>query len=188
MTAALQKYTFDLMVNLYHHNQETFRHSLRVGDLMYQFGQFQKMPSSVCRTFYSMGVLHDIGKLAIPNSILAKKGRLTEDEFNEIKKHPIYGKELLQKQGNAEHLLEPILFHHENVDGSGYYQKKQADISYESMLIRLVDSYDTLVNGRSYQRYLPNTWAVEELMRFKGTYYEPELTDVFKKFLDFRYS
>lgn len=99
MTVVKERNAVETLHQLYEHSLETFQHSLRVGDLLYQFGDFLQLPLNSCQLLYKLGIFHDIGKLYIPRTILEKKGKLTLDEYETIKQHTTYGKQLFDLYG-----------------------------------------------------------------------------------------
>lgn len=136
----------------------------------------------------SAAVLHDLGKIKIPDSILLKKGRLTIQEFDEMKKHCQHGKmllELLQQDTQIkfmEHAKLITYYHHEKWDGTGYPEGiKGEKIPLEARMLALVDVYDVLVSKRSYKPPYPHNSALELIMEEKGTHFDPVLVDLFMK-------
>lgn len=140
----------DLTCKLLKHCRRTLGHSMRVADDLHQFSAFIGMGSSA-KIFY-MGALHDIGKLKIDPSLLNKKEKLTEMEMRELKRHTLYGRQLLEdRQIFSDEFLNTILYHHENIDGSGYYGLKGKEIPLFARMIRIIDTYDAMAYGRVYQ-------------------------------------
>ncbi|WP_236010961.1 HD-GYP domain-containing protein [Alicyclobacillus fructus] len=133
----------------------------------------------------SCGALfHDIGKIRIPDEILRKPGRLTPEEFDIMKMHTIYGREMMQSP------LHPFLHvgsvvaeqHHERYDGSGYpYGLKGEDIYLPAAIVAVVDSYDAMTSERPYQRPKSKQEAVEEIRTLRGKLYDPRVVDAFLK-------
>jgi HD-GYP domain-containing protein (c-di-GMP phosphodiesterase class II) len=175
---------FKLLEQLFNHDLITFHHSLRVADLLYEFGTFMNLQNPQIFELYTLGVLHDIGKLLIPKDILNKKEKLTITEKNEIFKHTIYGYDLL-KDSYPDYFIEGILYHHENLDGSGYEKLKGVKIPYMAKILRIVDSFDAMTNNRSYQKAIPIKTALEELEKYKGKWYEPNLVDSFIRMMKY---
>lgn len=171
---------------LFEHDLTTYRHSQRVGDLLYQFAKHLKIKNT--ELIFLLGIVHDIGKLNVPKSILNKKGRLTEKEFTQIKLHTEYGQEIVKGiKGLPAEFSSIVKFHHENVDGSGYYGLQDKDIPLLSKMIRIIDSYDTMLYGRIYQNGKTQNEVISEICSLSGKYYDPELANEFKGFLDERY-
>ncbi|MFB5189518.1 HD domain-containing phosphohydrolase [Alicyclobacillus fastidiosus] len=125
---------------------------------------------------------HDVGKINIPDEILLKPGRLTPDEFDIIKKHTIYGKEILTSTKIPYLVAGAIIAeqHHERYDGSGYpYGLKGDEISIGAAIVAVVDSYDAMTTNRPYQQSKTTEEAIKEIATLRGTLYHPEVVDVF---------
>ncbi|CCV63861.1 hypothetical protein BN85402840 [Alteracholeplasma palmae J233] len=128
--------------------------------------------------------LHDIGKLGIAKSILEKPSKLTEEEYNEIKKHPEYGYHIVLFEGFPVVIAKAILHHHERFDGMGYPAKLKGNkIPYLSRIIAILDSFEVMTRGRVYKASMSENEAINELERNKGTQFDPELVEKFIKVL-----
>ncbi|GHV51562.1 two-component system response regulator [Synergistales bacterium] len=136
--------------------------------------------------------LHDVGKIAIPDNILLKRARLTEEEFNEMKKHVTYGEEII---AHVMEICENNTFlryantfvktHHEKWDGSGYPRGLKGEyIPLSGRLMAIVDVYDALVSQRPYKEPFTHEAAVEIMINSKGTHFDPALIDIFVKIAD----
>jgi len=120
--------------------------------------------------------LHDIGKIAIPNSILDKPGRLTAEEWDLIKKHPEIGYRIALSSPEMAPIAEAILHHHEHWNGGGYpLGLKSENIPILARILAIADTYDVMVNGRSYQPAVSPQEVWEELKRCAGTQFDPQL-------------
>jgi HD-GYP domain-containing protein (c-di-GMP phosphodiesterase class II) len=130
---------------------------------------------------------HDIGKVKIPLEILNKPGRLTEEEFNIMKKHTIYGSQIL-KGLNYPFIDKAALIveqHHERWDGTGYpHGLKGSEISLGASIVSVVDSYDAMTSDRVYQKRRTQDEAVEEIKKYRGKYYNPDVVDIFLKHIN----
>ena len=132
-------------------------------------------------------VLHDIGKMKIPDSILLKKSRLTEVEFTEMEKHCLYGKDLIKDlqsrvapQAFLEHAQNIAYYHHEKWDGTGYPEGlKGEEIPLEARMMAIVDVYDALVSERPYKPAYTHENALEIIQEGKNTHFDPALVDIF---------
>jgi len=123
-------------------------------------------------------LFHDFGKIGIPDEILSKTGKLTDEEFETMKKHPVIARDLLASLEPLSDLLPGILHHHERWDGRGYPAKlKGDDITLWARIIALADSYDTMSTRRSYKEPYTREKVLSELERGRGTQFDPELTD-----------
>jgi putative two-component system response regulator len=133
--------------------------------------------------------LHDIGKVGVSDKILLKPGRLTDQEFEEMKQHTIYGRDTIlaaeRKLGNTSFLRvarEIAYTHHERWDGSGYPEGlKGEQIPVPGRLMALADSYDALTSKRIYKPQIPHEKAVEIIIEEKGSHFDPEVVDAFLK-------
>lgn len=129
--------------------------------------------------------LHDIGKVKIPDSILYKPGRLTDEEFNILKQHPVIGEEILKPIPSMSHVLPVVRHHHEKWDGKGYPDGiAREQIPLEARIVGLTDAYDAMVSDRPYRKGMPVRDAVAELKRCAGTHFDPYLVDAFIRMVD----
>ncbi len=112
----------------------------------------------------TIGLLHDIGKIAIEENILNKSEELTEDEWQEIKRHSEIGYRILNTVNDMLEISEYVLYHHERWDGKGYPKGlKGEEIPLQSRIITIIDAYDAMTSQRSYRSALPEESAIEEL-------------------------
>ncbi|MBF0389143.1 MAG: response regulator [Desulfamplus sp.] len=131
--------------------------------------------------------LHDIGKVGVPDSILLKPGRLTDEEFEEMKKHTIYGRDIIaasEKSLGEESFLnlarEIAYTHHEKWDGSGYPEGIKGDaISLSGRIMAIADVYDALISKRVYKAPFPHQKAVEIIAKGKGNHFDPDIAQIF---------
>lgn len=128
--------------------------------------------------------LHDIGKIAIPDTILNKPSKLSEEEFSIIKKHTIIGANILKNISLIDHVQEIVRNHHERYDGNGYPDGlKGKEIPLHARIVTVADSYDAMSSQRIYRNQLPPEKIIQELENNKGTQFDPEITDIFLKLL-----
>lgn len=126
------------------------------------------------------GVLHDIGKIGIAEAILNKPGKLDEDEWVEMKMHPVKGAMILKEMEGYEEIADVVLSHHERLDGKGYPNgQKGNEITIESRIIAIADAYDAMVENRPYRESLSQEEAIAELVKCSGTQFDPDIVDVF---------
>ena len=126
--------------------------------------------------------MHDLGKLMIPSEILEKPGRLTDEEFAEIKKHPTFGEHLLHNvEGDTMTLARQVaLEHHERYDGKGYPNGEKGDeIGLEGRIVAVADVYDALTSRRSYKDAWDPKTAYDEIVRCSGTQFDPQVVQAF---------
>ena len=130
-------------------------------------------------------LLHDIGKVGIPLEILNKPGRLTLEEWEVLKSHAEKGYQIAVSSWELKDIADMILYHHERWDGKGYPEGLAGeDIPLLSRIISVVDSYDAMINNRSYRRAISTEAAKAEMKRCSGTQFDPNLTEEFLKMLD----
>lgn len=171
---------------LYNHCLITFRHSLRVGDELYGFTNYLGMEEP--EKYFLLGAFHDIGKIQIPFSLLNKEERLTEEEFKEIKLHTYYGKKILEVcKDLPTDFSEIVFYHHENIDGSGYFGLKGTDIPLLSKMIRIIDTYDTMLNGRNYQSSVHQFDVITELIALCDIHFDRKLVEAYTEYLNRKY-
>ena len=160
----------------------THGHSNRVSEIAMAIGRFLKLPGDALKRIKLSSMLHDIGKIGIPDSILLKPGRLTEKEFNVIKKHPIYAVNILKHIPRLKDIV-PIVYHeHERYDGKGYVEGLKADkIPIESRIIAVADAYEAMTSNRPYRKSMPSKKAIEEIKRNSGTQFDPAVVKALLK-------
>ncbi|WP_246943946.1 HD-GYP domain-containing protein [Bacillus pinisoli] len=125
-------------------------------------------------------LLHDIGKVNISNNILQKQGKLTIEEYEEIKKHPVFGAEIAKSLEFPDEIINPILFHHERKDGKGYPNKLVGDeIPLLARIISIADTFDALTTNRSYRRAYSTFEARNIILENSGTQFDDQLTPYF---------
>ena len=134
---------------------------------------------------YNMGLLHDIGKIGIPENILNKTSRLTDEEFETIKNHTKIGYNILKTIGEFPKLSIGARYHHEKFDGKGYPDGiKGEDIPLEARIIAIADAYDAMTSTRSYRSAMPQEKVRSEIEKGKGTQFDPKLADIMIKMID----
>ncbi len=130
------------------------------------------------------GLLHDIGKIGVPTEIIIKPDKLSDYEYEEIKKHSIYGKEILEPIEFLGDVPYYVLYHHEQLDGSGYpYGLTKDEIPLGSRILQVADSFDAMTTDRSYRPRKTIKQAIEELDRCKNTQFDSEVVKAFKSAL-----
>ncbi len=126
------------------------------------------------------GLLHDVGKIGVPEAVLQKTGRLTTEEFEQIKKHPEIGARILQDIKQIEDIIPGVLHHHERYDGKGYPAGLAGEnIPLMGRIICLADCFDAMTSSRTYRKALPLEVALTEIRRCSGTQFDPRLAEVF---------
>lgn len=155
-------------------------HSDRVSEIAVLIGKKINLPDNDIRLLQVGGLFHDIGKIGVPDSILLKESKLTEDEYSEIKNHPSIGAHILSTATIFKDMIPIVKHHHERYDGHGYpSQLRGDDIPYLARITAIADSFDAMTSKRTYRDSLPLETVIAEFEKYKGTQFDPELTDVF---------
>lgn len=154
-------------------------HSTRVAqyskEIARRYGYSKKDQDEI----YMMGLLHDVGKIGVPDEVINKTSRLTDDEFALIKNHPVIGFNILNKIKEMPRLKIGAHWHHEKYDGSGYPDGLAGDnIAEEARIIAVADAYDAMTSYRSYRDVLPQDVVAEEIRKGKGKQFDPEFADI----------
>jgi diguanylate cyclase (GGDEF)-like protein/PAS domain S-box-containing protein/putative nucleotidyltransferase with HDIG domain len=173
--------TINVIISTLHEkNKREEQHSLRVSALCQSIGEAIGLPEADIEELKTVGLLHDIGKIAIEESILNKPGGLTEDEWEEIKRHPEIGYRILSTVNDMSEMAEHVLAHHERWDGSGYPKGLTGEeIPFLSRIMAVADAYDAMTSERSYRSALPEKVAIEELQKNAGIQFDPNLIKIF---------
>ncbi|EPY2283376.1 HD domain-containing phosphohydrolase [Clostridium sporogenes] len=169
-----------IISTLHEKNKREEEHSHRVSMLCQDMGNALGVTERETEELKTIGLLHDIGKIAIEENILNKREELTEDEWQEIKRHPEIGYRILNTVNDMLEIAEYVLYHHERWDGKGYPKGlKGEEIPLQSRIITIVDAYDAMTSQRSYRNALQEKIAIEELKINSGTQFDPELVRIF---------
>lgn len=148
-------------------------HSLRVAMYSMMIAQELGLSKQQQLDVYYMGLLHDIGKIGIPNAIINKTTKLTDEEYEIIKQHPTYGYDILSQIQSMPDLSIGARYHHERIDGKGYPDGLTGErIPFSAKIIAVADSYDTMTSNRSYRKYLPQDVARSEIVNNIGTQFD----------------
>ena len=162
----------------------THGHSKRVTEFSVLLGQEIGLEKADLENLKIAAVLHDIGKIGIPETILNKPGRLTDEEFEVIKSHPELGTRILAPVEFLAPIIPTIRHHHERLDGRGYPLGLAGDkIPRSSRIIAIADTYDAMTSDRPYRKAMDLEVACAEIIRCKGTQFDPDLADAFVRML-----
>lgn len=154
----------------------TREHSQRVTDYAIGLAEFLKLDQDSIEMLNFAGMLHDIGKIGVNDSILTKAGRLTDNEYSMIKQHPRIGEKIVSPLGLVESERAIILHHHERFDGHGYPDGLAGEkIPYLARIVAIADAFDAMTTTRSYRRAMPVDEAINEMIRCSGTQFDPKL-------------
>jgi diguanylate cyclase (GGDEF)-like protein len=160
----------------------TYGHSKKVSDYAVALGEAMNLPQDRIDTIRAAGLLHDIGKVGIPDSTLNKKGTLNDEEWELIKTHPQLGVEILRHVIDLVNCLPVILHHHERYDGTGYPSGlKGTNIPLEARILAVADAFDAITSPRPYREQLSSQHALDELKRCSGAQFDPKIIEIFFK-------
>ena len=159
-------------------------HSDRVSEYSVLIGKKLGLNEEDIRILRIGGLFHDIGKIGVPDSILQKNGKLSDDEYSEIKNHPTIGAHILSSASMFQDILPIVKHHHERYDGKGYpSQLKGEDIPYIARIAAVADAFDAMTSRRVYRDSLPIDVVIEEIEKNKGTQFDPNIAEAFLEIL-----
>ena len=163
-------------------------HSDRVSEYSVLIGEHLGLSDDDLKTLRIGGLFHDIGKIGVPDSILLKTSRLTDDEYSEIKNHPSIGAHILSDATIFQDIIPIVKHHHERFDGNGYPSKlKGEDIPYLARITAIADSFDAMTSRRTYRDSLSLDIVKAEFEKNKGSQFDPKLADIFLDILNNHY-
>jgi HD-GYP domain-containing protein (c-di-GMP phosphodiesterase class II) len=167
-------------------DREARAHNLRVARLCVHIGRQMSMSASELRVLARAGLMHDIGKLAIPQSVLHKHDALDESEWTLMRTHPEMGLTLLDRAGQSSREVLAVLYHHERLDGSGYpYGLKAEGIPIEARIVAVADTYDALTSDRPYRNACSDAEARRVLLEEARTRLDARAVDALFRALEF---
>jgi diguanylate cyclase (GGDEF)-like protein/PAS domain S-box-containing protein/putative nucleotidyltransferase with HDIG domain len=174
-----------IMNTLHEKSKREEQHSKRVSDISYTLGKALGLKQRDLDALRMMGLLHDVGKIAIDDKILNKAGKLTPEEYETMKRHPEIGYRILSSVNELSEIASHVLAHHERWDGKGYPKGIKGDaIPYLARVISVADAYDAMTSNRSYRQGLSTAEAIDELKRFSGIQFDPEIVTVFIRLIE----
>ncbi len=157
-------------------------HSERVARLAFEIAEILGLEETACQEVYVAGILHDVGKIGVPDRVLLKAGSLTEEEFDIIKQHPEIGYQIIEQLGKLHFTLPGVLYHHERWDGHGYpHQLAGDDIPLMARIIAVADSFDAMTSSRPYRSAMPLAKALEIIHDGAGKQWDAMLVRCFDK-------
>ena len=163
-------------------------HSDRVSAFSVLIGKYMGLKPEELRILEIGGLFHDIGKIGVPDSILLKESKLTDDEYSEIKNHPSIGKHILSNATLFHDIIPIVYHHHEKFNGTGYPGRLAGEeIPLYARIAAIADTFDAMTTKRSYRNALPLEVVKEEIIKCSGTQFDPEIAKVFLDILDNHY-
>lgn len=169
-----------LLLTLYRHDPYTYRHSLRTVRLSLMLGRACALPRERLHALSLGAVAHDLGKIFVPADVLRKPGRLTPEEWDEVRRHPRAGEQLLLAAMPDTAAARVVLEHHERWDGAGYpLGLSGREIDAGARVVAVADAYDAMTGARPYRKAMTYEEAAAELARCSGTQFDPAAVDAF---------
>ncbi len=160
-------------------------HSIRVAEYSKRIAQALGKSEEECYRIYYSALLHDVGKIGIDDSIINKSGKLTKEEFDVIKQHPVMGHQILSSIDEYPYLSIGAHFHHERYDGKGYPDGLRGeDIPEIARIISVADAYDAMSSNRSYRSAIPQQLVREEIIKGAGTQFDPRIATIMQHLID----
>ena len=160
-------------------------HSSRVAEYSRMIASRAGYSDDERREIYMMGLLHDVGKIGVPVEVINKPGKLSDEEFELIKQHPVIGSRILKSIKERPKLATGARWHHERYGGGGYPDGLSGmDIPEEARIIAVADAYDAMTSRRSYRNVLPQETVRDEIERGKGTQFDPRFADIMLQIID----
>ncbi len=179
---SMRNRTIDTIITtLYEKDNYSESHSRKVSKMSEEIAKRCNLPYSEVNDIKTTGLLHDIGKIIIPQYILNKIGPLDDKEMAEMKKHCEIGSRILNSTSELRDFSKIILYHHEKWDGTGYPRGvKGEEIPYQARIISLADAFDAMTSDRTYREKLTPEEALEEIKRCSGTQFDPKFVKIFE--------
>ncbi len=157
----------------------TCGHSERVALISKWLAEKMGLDAKAVQETYLGGLLHDVGKIGISEAVLTKDGKLTDEEFREIQKHPQIGADILKEIKPLAEVNRAVLTHHERLDGRGYPNNlTEESIPQIGKIVGLADSFDAMISERVYRQAMTVQQALEEIKRCRGTHFDTEMADL----------
>ena len=160
-------------------------HSSRVAEYSREIAKRAGFSTKYQSNIYMMGLLHDVGKIGVPDAVINKPAKLTDEEFDLIKKHPVIGAQILSNIKEMPELSSGAHWHHERFAGGGYPDGlKGEEIPEEARIIAVADAYDAMTSNRSYRTYMTQETVRSELIKGRGQQFDPKFADIMLKMMD----
>jgi len=169
-----------IKTTMFEKSNETEEHAERLAELSKKLGHAIGLSDEKIDELELVSTLHDIGKISVDRNVLTKSGKLSEEYWHEIKKHPEVGYRIANSTPELRHIADFILCHHERWDGKGYPQGLSGkEIPLVSRIISIVDAYDAMTQDRAYRKAMPKEEAIAEIIKNAGTQFDPEIAKIF---------
>ena len=166
-------------------DEYTRGHSTRVAEYSKKIAEQAGKSPSECEDIYYVALLHDVGKIGISEAIINKDGKLTDEEYEEMKKHPVVGNQILSGITEYPYLSIGAHYHHERYDGKGYPDRlKGEDIPEIARIISVADAYDAMTSKRRYRKSIPQVMVREEIVKGSGTQFDPKFAKIMQHLID----
>lgn len=166
-------------------DSNTSQHSTRVSEYSVLISQKLNYTEEQQENLRKMALLHDIGKIGIPDSVLNKNGRLTDEEYEKMKSHVIVGGEILKDFTLVENVQDAAMYHHERWDGTGYGKGlKGLEIPETARIVGIADAFDAMTANRVYRKKLDFSIVLEELKKGRGTQFDPQMVDIMLELIE----
>ncbi|MCR5651327.1 MAG: HD-GYP domain-containing protein [Lachnospiraceae bacterium] len=163
----------------------THGHSSRVAEYSRRIAELSGKSEEECDEVYFSALLHDVGKIGVPDRIINKEGKLTDEEFEAIKKHPEIGNNILSSISEYPYLSIGAHHHHERYDGKGYPDRlKGEDIPEIARIVAVADAYDAMTSRRSYRDSIPQSKVREEIIKGAGNQFDPVFANIMQHLID----
>lgn len=184
--AALFEETVEALANAIDAKDKyTHGHSTRVAVLSRRIAEEAGLSKEECDEVYFAALLHDVGKIGVPDDVINKPGRLTDEEFEQIKLHPVYGNQILSSIKQLPYLRIGARYHHERYDGRGYPDGLSGeDIPRIARIIAVADAYDAMSSTRSYRDALGQQKVRDEIARGEGTQFDEQYSKIMLRLID----
>lgn len=181
-TSSRGKTIYTILSALHEKNPREQQHSKRVSELCVDIAKAMGLSAREINELQLIGMMHDIGKIALSDRVLNKRGTLSKNELIELRRHPEIGYRILSSSNDMAYIADYVLKHHERLDGTGYPNGIRGDkIPLESRIVAVADAYDAMTSERPYKEEMTPRMAVKELRAHAGKQFDPEIVEVFVK-------
>ena len=166
-------------------DEYTKGHSVRVAQYSRMLAEKMGLSAKECEDVYYMGLLHDLGKIGVPNAIINSPAKLTKEEYDIVKGHPALGADILSEIKSRPDLMIGARWHHERYDGKGYPDgKKGEEIPLYARIIAVADSYDAMTSNRSYRKHMTQDVVRLEIEKNMGTQFDENVAKHMLEIID----